>query len=706
MRTSTVSQSHYRSIVDSSEDVIISWNLETTLLTWNPAAERLYGYAADEVIGEPLSILIPPERAGEERRILDRVLRGEPFEHFETERVRKDGARVAVELTVSPIREPTGRLVGASVIARDITDRLRALSRAERLQEVTVKLAREIQPGRTVDVLLDNALPALGADAAAVGLIDHGSGQLELAGSAGYSDAIDRFRRMPLDADLPITEVVRTGEPLWLEGGDELRRRYPVLPGARSQFASLAIVPLALGSVPFGAIVLSFREPHEFPPVERAFMFAITAQAARALERGRLFAGERRRREQLAFIAEANALLTSSLEVDATLRRLAALAVPRIGDWCIVDLASDDGGIRTVAVAHADRDDAELADELRGRHPLDPDLRSGAPNVIRSGEPELYPAIADEARAGDDDHLRLLRKLDASSAIVVPLTARGRTFGAMTVVSAESGHRYGDDDLGLAAELARHAGLAVDNATLYRREHDAAVTLQRALLPERLPVTEGAQVAARYLPAGPGLEVGGDWYDMVETDDGELALVVGDVAGRGLGAAAIMGRLRTALRAYVLDGYRPAAAVERLDTLMSELEEASMATLVHLSLDLERGRVEYVRAGHPPLLLRDRDGRVRELADAGSPPIGIGSRVPFRSASIELDPDSTLVLYTDGLVEGRAEGLGPGVAKLRETLAAAPLDAEDCVEAIVAELGATELGDDAAVVALRFLDGK
>ena len=228
------------------------------------------------------------------------------------------------------------------------------------------------------------------------------------------------------------------------------------------------------------------------------------------------------------------------------------------------------------------------------------------------------------------------------------------------------------------------------------------MTLQRALLPARLPSPRGAEVASRYLPAGPGLEVGGDWYDLVETED-EIVVVVGDVAGRGLGAATIMGRLRTALHAYVLEGYRPAAAVERLNALMAEFEEASMATLVHLALDPASRRVEYVRAGHPPPLLRGPGGSVRQLEGRGSPPLGVLHEPSFRSNSLELEPGSTLLLYTDGLIERPPEGITAGLDRLREALAASPAGAEECVEGIVERLGARALVDDVAVVALRFL---
>jgi PAS domain S-box-containing protein len=701
-----VAQHFFEAIVTSSEDAILSKDRDAVITSWNAAAERLYGYAAGEAIGRPISIIIPPDRAGEERRILNRILAGERVEHYETERLTLAGQIVDVSLTISPIRTPDGEIEGASVIARDITELRRSRDRAEALQRATDELARTIEPERAIQVLLENALPALGADAGAVALVAPGGEHVELVGSVGYSQAVDEFNRMALNAELPVTESIRTGEPMWLAGGDALRERYPALTRSPDRWASLAIVPFIAGEKPFGAVALSFREAHEFGREERAFTVATAAQAAHAIARSRMFEAERRRREQLDFIVEASEVLASSLDVDETLERLAFLAVPRVADWCSIDLVGDDGGIRNVAVAHVDPARLALADELRSRYPPDPSSGQGVPSVIRSGRSELFPTIADElvaAAAVDNEHLRLIRELGIESAMVVPLTARGRTLGAMTLVAAESGQTYGPDDLELAQELARHAALAVDNAALYRREHEAAVTLQRALLPASLPSPQGAEVAASYMPAGPGLEVGGDWYDLVETDDGRLAVVVGDVAGRGLAAATIMGRLRTAFRAYMLEDAPPAEAVARLNALMADFDEASMATLVHLTLDPVARRVTYVRAGHPPPLVRDPAGRVRELDAAGSPPLGVIREPEFESASIEIEPGSMLLLYTDGLIERPTEGIGAGLARLAAAFAAAPATADGSVERIVEQLGAEALPDDVAVVALRFV---
>ncbi|MGH2985477.1 MAG: PAS domain-containing protein, partial [Solirubrobacterales bacterium] len=175
----------YAAIVQSSSDAILSKDREGLITSWNPAAARIYGYSEKEAVGRPISILIPEHRAGEERQILDRVLAGQRLDHYETERVTKDGRQLTVSLSVSPIHDDTGAVVGASVVARDISDRERSRERASRLQALTSALSKEITPDRTVDVLLEQAVAGLGADAGTVGLLNDARTEVELAGSVG-----------------------------------------------------------------------------------------------------------------------------------------------------------------------------------------------------------------------------------------------------------------------------------------------------------------------------------------------------------------------------------------------------------------------------------------------------------------------------------------------------------------------------------------
>jgi serine phosphatase RsbU (regulator of sigma subunit) len=302
--------------------------------------------------------------------------------------------------------------------------------------------------------------------------------------------------------------------------------------------------------------------------------------------------------------------------------------------------------------------------------------------------------------AEDEAHLRLMRELGLTSAMVLPLLARDRVLGALTLVSSDPGRQFDDTDLELAQDLARRAAMAIDNAILFRREHDAAVTLQRSLLPQSLPQVEGMRFAARYEPAAPGLEVGGDWYEVVALPDGTVGASIGDVAGHGIRAASMMGRIRPALRAYVLDGHGPLEAVRRLDRLMQELGEAEMTTVFHIHIDPGEDSAEYVRAGHMPALLRLPGGEVEVLEGAGTPPLGIIEDAEFAADSTPFPRGSLLVLYTDGLIERRDTPIEAGLDRLKQALAGAPGEPEACLEALVREFNTEDWPDDVALLAV------
>ncbi len=656
------------------------------------------------MLGEHISILIPEDRRGEERQILDRVFGGDPVEHYETERVRKDGRRIIVSLTVSPIRDRDGQVTSASVIARDVTADHLSRDLANRLHELTTALAKEIAPERSVEVLLDQAVAALGAGAGAVGVLDPTRTEVVLAGTAGYSEeGLAGWDRFPLAADVPMSVAIRTGESIWTTSVEDLKARFPTFKDATIRFKSLSVIPLAVEGRPFGAISLSFSGERAFDPQEQAFLVAAAQQAAYALEQARLYDAERLARERLTFLAEASELLAGSLDHATTLRGVADLAVHRIADWCGIELLDEDGELHSVAVAHRDPRRVQEALELRTRYPTPSDSETGAPNVVRTGRPELYPEVTDEmlvASAQDEEHLKRIRELGLESGMVVPLEARGRPLGAITFVASEPGRRYDESDLELAQELARRAAVAIDNSMLFRREHEAAVTLQRALLPQTLPTLDGIEFAARYEPAAPGLEVGGDWYEVVLRDDGQVAVIIGDVAGRGIRAASVMGRLRPALRAYVLDAHGPAQATERLDRLMREFERTEMTTVFHLQYDPATGNAEYVRAGHPPGLLRLSDGEVIELGGGGTPPLGILEQMEYRSHAVQVPPGSLLLLYTDGLIERRDDDLANGLARLKWSLARGPEGAAECLDQLAEEFSAEAVPDDVAMLAM------
>jgi PAS domain S-box-containing protein len=279
-----------------------------------------------------------------------------------------------------------------------------------------------------------------------------------------------------------MSQVVRTGEPIFLSTLSERNELFPELSQRGQDGSSLAVLPLAVEGRVFGAMALSFGEEVEFGLERREMKVALARQASQALARSRLYAQERALRKRMTFLAEASELLSSSLEYNFTLTQLTQLAVPELADWCAIDMAGQDGEIVRLAVAHEDPEKVRWAYELQERYPPNPDDRFGVPQVLRSGEPEFLPEIPDEIieeAIGADAELRLIvDQLGLRSMICVPLSARGRTLGALTLIAAETHPTYTQADFELALELARRAAVAVDNARLYGEAEKGANAAQ------------------------------------------------------------------------------------------------------------------------------------------------------------------------------------------------------------------------------------
>ncbi|MEA2379918.1 MAG: hypothetical protein QOD13_3825 [Thermoleophilaceae bacterium] len=295
-----------------------------------------------------------------------------------------------------------------------------------------------------------------------------------------------------------------------------------------------------------------------------------------------------------------------------------------------------------------------------------------------------------------------LGELGIDSQIGLPLLAEGEVTGVLVVCAAEPRH-FTADDVNLLRLAADRVALAVDHARVYEREHKIAETLQRSLLPERLPQLPGLSVAARYLPAAAEAEVGGDWYDVLPTPNGGVGLVMGDVAGKGLTAASMVGRLRSALRAYALEGHAPERVVEQLNRLIwTEEDESQMATLIYVVVDPAAGELRWVNAGHPPPLLLSDGGGPQFLEGGSSVPLGVLPFPDFSEVSMPIDQGSTVVLYTDGLVERPGENIDLGLARLADVVRGASTDPQQLCDRVLRELvpgGAAP--DDVALLTLR-----
>lgn len=406
------------------------------------------------------------------------------------------------------------------------------------------------------------------------------------------------------------------------------------------------------------------------------------------------------------FLTRATETLMSSLDYQETLRNVAWLAVPEIADWCAVDLLDERGLRQQVVVAHSDPSKLELARKLRTYNPDPPDPDRGLGKVIRTGVSELYPSIPAELLeqgAQDEEHLALLRQIGFASGLIVPLRARGRTLGVLTLVTAESLRRFDESDKEFVEQIASRAAMAVDNARLATSRREIAETLQHSLLPEAVPAIPGWEVATMYRPASTfdEVEVGGDFYDFFETASGWLVLL-GDVTGRGVEAASMTSLVRHGARFLAKREHSPSRVLAELDEELRRRSGLSLCSA--LCVRLERGRLVMSSAGHPPPLLVRDDGRIREIGGSG-PLLGGWEGSDWDDRLLEVAPDETLFMYTDGVTDTRGEQGRFGAARLRQLLSdhagAQPAQLLGALELQLRRFQAKGHADDTGAVALR-----
>ncbi|MFR9674373.1 SpoIIE family protein phosphatase [Streptomyces sp. TR06-5] len=447
-------------------------------------------------------------------------------------------------------------------------------------------------------------------------------------------------------------------------------------------------------------------------------------------------------RRALALLNAAGARIGNTLDLDATARELLDVAVPQFCDLASVDLyeavlAGDEppaagategsGALRRVAFASA-VSDAPLP------LPSDAEGRGGTP--VSVGSSHRYPASSIGAEALRTARVRRVNGREGTvpaqfgvvvqSTLAVPMVARERVLGLAHFSRVKGSGAFGERDAALAAELAARAAVFLDNARLYRREHERALILQRSLLPPGNPEAAGLDIACRYLPGNPATEVGGDWFDVIDLPGHRTALVVGDVMGRGLRAAVAMGELRTAVRTLALLDTEPAEVLGALDEIAQglgapadsrrrtrrqpdgteDLAEVYLATCAYAVYDPVTRRCTFANAGHlPPVLLDPEDA---ERPDGGGlllevpkgVPLGVGGE-PFEQIEVELPDGALFALYTDGLVESRDHPLDEGLNALRRALSRPPKALEDVADRVLGDLDVHHGEDDIALLVAR-----
>ena len=654
--------------------------------------------------------------------------------------VRVDGTVLPCLVNAVELRDDTGAplLVRATLFEatarrryeRELLTAQRAAEESEArsriVQQVVSDLAAATSVQDVATVIVDRSRDAMQARGAALVLVESSPSdpselpQLRPVRAEGLPADLLRVLREAAGGQLTL-ELQQGVRAIPLD--DRLRSVQPALAAAMAaaRLTSLVVVPVTADSRRLGVLVLgrgdagpgdliSLDEPGNpvgLSPAETELLRTIGRQAGQALERARLYEETARQAERSAFLLEAARLLTEAVDVTETVERLAALAVDRLADLCVIDLATEEGMTRP-AVRHRDPARQALADELRERHLPQRDISHPSVRALQEGGTQWLKSVDHdflEAVTVDKRHLEIARRLQLTSLIAVPLTAEGRRLGVVTLVTDRSREPFTAADVEVAEQLGLQVGLVIAKAQRYELDVRTSHTLQANLLPPPPPAVPGLSLAVRYLAATLGVDVGGDFYDVVALPGEQVALAVGDVVGHDITAAATMGQLTSVYRALLADRPEPSAMIDRLQASWSLLGLQRMATALFATLDPATGQLRIASAGHlPPVLLTAGQAEFLPVEPSrmlGAPP----APAPALEWAGVLPVGATLVLFTDGLVESRSTDLDDGLAHLLAAAAASgTTDPDELCDRLLAELTGEYRPDDIALLALTRLD--
>jgi PAS domain S-box-containing protein len=650
---------------------------EGRIVLWSPQAEELFGYPAQKALGQYAAQIMIHEQYLDlvVKLFADVMATGQSWAGAFPIR-RKDGSTRLVEFRNMRLLDDRGDVYALGLCADQSTVR-----QVERDVALSTRMIAQSPIGLAV---LDTDLRYVSVNAA-----------LEQLNGIPAERHIGRtIRELLPDIDVDamestMREVLRTGRPLI---DHRLVGRTPADPDQDHAWSvSLYRLEDTRGTV-LGLAGMAVD-------VTESYRSGLEAEAAR---------------QRLAVVADASARIGTTLELDRTAHELADVAVPELADIAAVDLLdavvkgrrsslgpAEPAVIRTLAVqAHA------APEALRATDPPGEVARYAPDRLItecvRTGQPVMVPQVKDEdlARiARSPEGAVLLDRAGVHSYLAVPLIARGEVLGALELKRTHHPLPFDEDDLLLARELAVRAAVQIDNARWYQNARDTALTLQRSLLPSHPPVTGGLEVASRYQPAEATSEVGGDWFDVIPLEGCKTALVVGDVMGSGITAAATMGRLRTATNTLASLDLDPAQVLEHLDRSTAGLDQA-IATCVYAVHDPHLRQCRIANAGHLPPV-RIRAGHPPELLELPTGvPLGVGG-VAFTTTTVDLKPGDRLVLYTDGLVETRRHSLDERLDTLLSLLGGPDRPLEEVCDHLLRTLYEPDNSDDVALLIAR-----
>ena len=565
-------------------------------------------------------------------------------------------------------------------------------ARLQHLGAITDAALAHLDLDQLLDELLVRVREILAVDTVAVLLLEEGANELVARAAKGLEEEVEQGVRIPLGAGFA-GRIAAERTPIFLPEVSMDNVVNPIL--IERGVASLLGVPLLVEGAPIGVLHVGSLTPRDFSGADADLLQLVADRIALAIDHARLYESERAARQVVE--RQAQELMQLQAITDVALGRM-SLDDEVLG--AMLERVREVLGVDTAAILLVSAEGGELV--ARAARGLEEEVEQGLRIPLGRGFAGRIAAQRKPILLEDVDHADvlnpLLREKGIKTLLGVPLIVEDRVIGVLHV-GCLTPRAFTAVEAGLLERAADRIGLVVDRA----RQHTVAELLQRTLLPAQLPAVPGLELAARYLPAVDDTHVGGDWYDVVPLPGARVGVAIGDVVSRGVRAAAVMGQMRIALRAYALDGDGPGPVLDRLDRLVRGLGEREMATVAYGVFDPATGRLTLALAGHLAPLVIPQHGEARLLEGVRSRPIGVVAARRYEEVEFDLEPGDTLVLYTDGLVERRGEAIDEALRAL--TVAASGLggaaDVEEVCDRLLAATDVEAIADDVALLAVR-----
>lgn len=690
-------------------------SLDGLFLRANAAFLAMTGFERDEIVAKKRfgELLTAGGRIYLETHLRPLLLMQGYLREIALEVVCADGTRLPILINSVVRPDAAGAAASFQTVVFDATERwgyeqelLTANRRIERLQRVTATFASVLDAQQIARSAIEELVDGVKADHGVLALLST-DGENVVVGDviADASSDPAEWHGLRVGEVGRLDAVLRSGQPDFLEGDDQGERGVPALGPPGASMSRSAIFPLAIGPVATGILCIASAGLSEFKADERVFLASFARLCAQALERARLHEASELAGRRARFLSLLGRELDEKIGFDERAQLLVDLLVPDFADFATVEIAAR--GQRPVAARHRDPALLDSLVELREHARVDDALPPSLARARVPGELQILtdvPGDLDAASEQDADRLALIRRLSPRSCLGLPLRARGDAVGSLILALGQSGRRYLPGEVPFFVDVADRAGLALENARLLEHERGVAHQLQMSLLPRSLPIDPRLEISARYRPSAELMDIGGDWYDAFPLPGDRVGFVVGDVVGHNIDAAIVMGQMRTALRAFAVDGGGPASTIGRLSRFAVSVPGASCTTLVYAELDLGSHLLTYACSGHLPPIVLDAGRPPAMLWEGRSPPLGAAPEADVAEATFQLGAGSSVLLVTDGLIERQGTGIDASLQDLLDRLAGYDTTPERFLDDLIASLfSEQEQADDICMLGVSLL---